>query len=137
MAELAGVGIRLVEVPRFRAAVERFGDRLLGRVFTPDEIAYGARKRHGAQNLAARFAAKCAGRSLLLEHAGRRVRLVEIEVVRRPSGEPTLRVVGHDPAHGDEDPADLDLCMRVSLTHDAHFAVASVWLEKGAAAGVS
>ncbi len=127
MAELAGIGIRLVEVPRFRAAVERFGDRLLGRVFTPDEIAYGARKRHGAQNLAARFAAKCAARSLLLDHSGLRVRLVEIEVVRRPSGEPTLRIVGGEPRVG----------MVVSLTHDADFALASVWLEKGAAAGVS
>ena len=123
--ELGGIAIRLVEVPRFRAAMERFRPRLLERIFTPAEIAYGARKRHGAQNLAARFAAKCAGRDLLAGRTSPRVHLSDFEIVRRRSGEPTLVW-----RSGAED----ELHMRVSLTHDADFAVASVWLERDSSA---
>ena len=47
----------LVEVPRFRAALERRGERLLVRVFSPAELEYAGRKKSGWQNLAARFAA--------------------------------------------------------------------------------
>ena len=121
-AELAGVGIRLIEVPRFKAAVERWGDRLLERLFTADEIAYGKRKRNGAENLAARFAAKCAGRDLLAARGGRPPRLIELEVVRRRSGEPSLVV---------REAQDEGLRFALTLTHDADFAVASVWLEAG------
>ena len=121
---LAGVGIHLVEVRRFAAAVDRFGARLLDRVFTADEIAYAARKRHGAQNLSARFAATCAGRAMLAA-SGRRVHLADLEVVRRRSGEPSL-VLRREP--------EADLRLRVSLTHDADFAIASVWLEQGISA---
>ena len=123
---LLGVEVGLVETPRFRRALERFGDRLLERVFTPGEIAYARRKRSGAHNLAARFAAKCAGRRALLRLGGRRVRLVELEVVRRPSGEPTLVARGGAamllPRAGCR--------FSLSLTHDADFAMASVWLEQ-------
>ncbi len=124
-ARLAGVGVGLVETPRFRRALERFGERLLTRVFTEDEIAYARRKRSGEHNLAARFAAKCAGRRVLLPH-GVRAHLREIEVVRRRSGEPTLRLVGAAARafRGGE------LRMSLSLTHDADFAMASVWLER-------
>ena len=115
-AELAGVGVRLVEVDRLRRALERFGDRLLQRVFTSAEIAYAARKRNGEQNLAARLAAKLAARQLLLESFGSRARLRDLEVVRKRSGEPELR--GRDGQR-----------LLVSLTHDARFALASVWLE--------
>ncbi len=115
-AEFAGVGVRLVEVQRLRRALERFGDRLLERVFTSAEIAYAARKRNGEQNLAARLAAKLAARQLLRENSGARVPLRDLEVVRKRSGEPELRT-----RDGQR--------LLVSLTHDAHFALASVWLE--------
>ncbi len=117
-AELAGIGVRLVEVPRLARALERFGDRLRQRVFTPAELAYAARKRVGHQNLAARLAAKLAARQLLAETGATGTALRDVEVVRRRSGEPELRVRGRE--HGR---------LLVSLTHDADFALASVWLE--------
>jgi holo-[acyl-carrier protein] synthase len=119
------VGVGLVATPRFHRALERFGERLLARVFTADEIAYAQRKRNGEHNLAARFAAKCAGRSVL-RPLGVRARLCEIEVVRRRSGEPTLRLLGA-PARAFPEGT---LQMSLSLTHDADFAMASVWLER-------
>lgn len=121
VAVLGGVAVRLVDVPRFRRAVERHGHRLLGRVFTAAEIAYGARKRDGAPNLAVRFAAKCAGRELVWHGFGRRVPLRALEIVRRPSGEPTLAVQGLDASAWS---------MCVSLAHDEEIALASVWLAR-------
>jgi phosphopantetheinyl transferase (holo-ACP synthase) len=61
-AALRGVGLALVEVPRFRAALERRGERMLARVFSDAELEYARRKKSGWQNLA-RPAAKCAGRA--------------------------------------------------------------------------
>ena len=49
------VGVDLVEIPRIRRALERWGDRFLQRVYTPAEIAHC---RGRAPELAVRFAAK-------------------------------------------------------------------------------
>ncbi|MBM4334742.1 MAG: holo-[acyl-carrier-protein] synthase [Deltaproteobacteria bacterium] len=118
---LRGVGLALVEVPRFRAALERRGERMLARLFSPAELEYARRKRSGEQNLAARFAAKCAGRAALRGVLGRALPLGGLEVTRRRSGEPRLRL--RDPLAG----AALELF--VTITHDADFALASVWVE--------
>jgi len=37
---IVGTGIDVVEVPRIAAAIERFGDRFLQRIFTQGEIRY-------------------------------------------------------------------------------------------------
>lgn len=49
------VGVDLIEIPRIRRALERWGDRFLQRVYTPAEIAYC---RGRVPELAVRFAAK-------------------------------------------------------------------------------
>jgi holo-[acyl-carrier protein] synthase len=119
---LSGVGFALVEVPRFRAALERHGERFLTRVFSPAEIAYAKGKREGHQNLAARFAAKCAGRAALRRAFGRNLPLAALEVTRLRSGEPRLALTARA--------GQLALPgLRLSLTHDADFALASVLAE--------
>lgn len=124
-AELAALGVELVSVPRFRAALERYGSRLTDRIFRPGELAYARRKRHPAHSLAARFAAKCAGRRALRSLCGddAPIRLFDLEVVRRPSGEPLLewRPRAAQSADG--------LRVLVSLSHDPEFALATVWVE--------
>ncbi|MFQ5515396.1 MAG: holo-ACP synthase [Myxococcota bacterium] len=122
---LGGLGIAIVSVPRFERALERFGGRLLERVFTPGEQAYARRKRRAAESLAARFAAKIAGRSLLRARNVSGLRLLDLEVGRLPSGEPTLRV--RSSAAGPDTRA---LGFRLSLTHDAQLALASLWAEE-------
>jgi holo-[acyl-carrier protein] synthase len=112
-------------VPRFRAALDRRGERMLARVFSEAERAYALRKSTGWQNLAARFAAKCAGRAALRDVLGRTLPLAGLEVARRRSGEPLL-VIRHDLPG---EPLELFL----TLTHDADFALASVVVQGGRA----
>ena len=60
---IAGTGTDLTEIARIQQALERYGERFLKRVYTDAEIRYCQRKRHtAAESLAARFAAKEAGR---------------------------------------------------------------------------
>src|SRR5690606_2800856 len=59
LAELKGIGVDEVEVPRFARSLERT-PTLAARLFTDGERAYAGRAKAGtaAQRLAARFAAK-------------------------------------------------------------------------------
>ncbi len=125
-AELAALGVELVSVPRFRRALDRYGSRLSERIFRPAELAYAARKRRPWHNLAARFAAKCAGRRALrsLYANAAPIGLIDLEVVRRRSGEPVLAWLSPG-RQGQE-----DLRLLVSLTHDPEFALATVWVER-------
>ena len=116
-----GVGLALVEMPRFRAVLERRGERMLARIFSPAELAYAKRKKTGWQNLAARFAAKSAGRAALRSALGRTLPLAALEVARKRSGEPLLVLRDAVPAE--------PLVLFLSLTHDPDFALASVWVE--------
>jgi holo-[acyl-carrier protein] synthase len=123
---LAALEVGIVSTSRFRRAVERRGQRLLRRIFTEQELAYAGRRRDGTASLAARFAAKCAGRRALARLGGPLPGLRELEVARRASGEPLL--VAH--SLGMEQGRAPRLLL--SLTHDADFAAATVWVEEGA-----
>ena len=124
-----GIGIDLVKVPRLAAALERYGERFLARVFTPGEIACcQARRRGGAAAFALRFAAKEAFSKALgvgLRQGG--IFWREVEVVPDSRGKPELRVSGRAAA----------LCtaagitrMHLSLTDEDQQALAVVILEK-------
>ena len=124
---IVGSGIDLIEIPRIQQSVERFGSRFLNRVYTSAEQAYCLRKRNAAESLAARFAAKEAGAKALGTGISHGVSWLEIEVVREPSGRPTIQFHGRA--------AELALVMKVghtalSITHTATLSMASVVLEK-------
>jgi holo-[acyl-carrier-protein] synthase len=119
---LRGIGLALVEVPRFRAVLERRGEAFAHRVFSPGELAYARGKRMAWQNLAARFAAKVAGRAALRPALGRVLPLAGLEVARMRSGAPLLALTTH--ARVTE-----TFAFQLTLTHDADFALASVWVE--------
>ena len=124
--KLVAVGMGLIETPRFLCAIQRRGRPFLERLFTVAELEYAARKRAGHHNLAARFAAKCAGRSVLRSAGLGRAGWREVEVTRRRSGEPALAVYGEALAAL----PGSDFRFQLSLTHDEDFAMASVWLER-------
>jgi holo-[acyl-carrier protein] synthase len=89
---MIGVGVDLVEVPRFREVISRTPSMVL-RLFTEDERAYANAQRDPAPRLAVRFAAKEAVlKSLGLGLGG--MPMNGIEVVRDDSGRPSLRLHG-------------------------------------------
>ena len=63
--DIVGIGIDATEIRRIADAIERWGDRFVGRVFTDGEIAYCRAKRDFASSFAARFAAKEAAMKVL------------------------------------------------------------------------
>jgi len=87
---IVGTGIDIIEVPRIAAAVERFGERFLNRVFTASEVRYCQSKQNAMERLAARFAAKEAGMKAIGTgwHGG--VTWRDVEVGREPGGRPTV-----------------------------------------------
>jgi holo-[acyl-carrier protein] synthase len=91
---IIGTGIDIAEVPRIRAAAERFGDRFISRIYTAREIAYVQRKANRFERYAARFAAKEAGMKALGTGLRGGVRWQDFEVANLPSGRPTLQLHG-------------------------------------------
>ena len=123
---IVGTGVDLAEVPRVRAAIERFGDRFVKRVYTPAEIAYVERKANRFERYAARFAAKEAGMKAIGTGWRHGVRWQDFEVANLPSGKPTLRF------HGVAAELANKLGARnvaLSLTHTAEYGMAHVILE--------
>lgn len=89
---MIGVGIDAVDVDRFRRVLTR-RSRLPQRLFTDAELAYAARAGDPTERLAARFAAKEAVMKVLGVGVGG-VRFRDIEVVKLPSGRPSLTLHG-------------------------------------------
>jgi holo-[acyl-carrier protein] synthase len=98
--KVIGVGTDLVEVARFRLAMERrsgFAERL----FSDDEREYAFRQKDPAKNLAARFGAKEA----VMKAMGVglwKFKLRDIEVVRRKGGAPIVALHGRATEMADE-----------------------------------
>jgi len=127
LSMIVGSGIDLVEISRIQQSVKRFGQRFLNRVYTPAEQAYCLRKRNSAESLAARFAAKEAGAKALGTGISHGVSWLEIEVVREPSGRPTIRFHGR----AAEIARGLGVAhVALSITHTGSLSMASVVVEK-------
>ena len=123
---IVGTGVDIVEVNRIEAAVKRFGDRFLRRVFTPAELRYCMAKPNAAERLAARFAAKEAGMKAIGTGLRHGVTWQDVEVVRMPGQRPMLEF------HGKAAEFALRLgCKRthLSLSHTKEQAIAHVILE--------
>ncbi len=126
---IVGIGVDVVHIPRIRSAIERWQERFLERVFTPDEVAYARRRRDPAEHLAARFAAKEATLKALGTGLSMGVRWREVEV-RRARGEgPRIALSGRLAEIGASRGVRV---FHVSLTHDGDYAMAQV-LAEGAA----
>jgi holo-[acyl-carrier protein] synthase len=126
---IVGSGIDLAEIGRIRHSIDRYGTRFLNRIYTPAEQAYCLRKRNSAESFAARFAAKEAGAKALGTGISHGVSWLEIEVVREPSGKPTIKYHGR----AAQIAARLGVAQAaLSITHTADLAMASVVLENGA-----
>jgi holo-[acyl-carrier protein] synthase len=117
-------GVDLIELDRIRRLVERYGERVLSRVYTPAELAHC---RGRVPELAARFAAKEAVAKAL----GVGLRIMtrdgvdwhDVETLPDPGGKPVLYLHGRAAVHA----AELGLTdWSISLSHGREVAVAFV-----------
>ena len=83
-----------MDIDRFRRAIDRHGERLLQRLFTPRERADTEGRFDAVPGLAARFAAKEALFKALGTGWGDGVAWTEAEVRRAESGRPRLELSG-------------------------------------------
>jgi holo-[acyl-carrier protein] synthase len=123
---IVGTGVDIAEVGRIKAAVERFGERFLRRVFTPAEVRYCTGKPNSAERLAARFAAKEAGMKAIGTGLRHGVTWQDVEVLRMPGQRPVLKFNGK----AAEFAARLgSRHVHLSLSHTKELAIAYVILE--------
>jgi holo-[acyl-carrier protein] synthase len=121
-----GLGVDLVECARIQHSLDRFGERFLHRVFTAGEIEYSMSMKFPARHLAARFAAKEAVSKAFGTGIGKAMGWRDIDVRKKPSGEPFLVFSGPAKELGRHRGVTSAL---ITLSHTEHHAMASVVLE--------
>jgi holo-[acyl-carrier protein] synthase len=122
-----GIGVDLVNITRMSRAIERWGDRFIGRIFTPREIEFCIQSRRSASRFALRFASKEAFSKALGMGMRRGIRWRDIEVFHHKSGRPDLAITGKA----------LMVCRKegisrwhISLSDEVDYGIAVVVLEK-------
>jgi len=127
-----GIGIDLVRVSRIEDALNRWGERFIGRVFAAEEAALCLKRAVPSSCFALRFAAKEAFSKAIGLGMRKGVRWKDIEVFHHPGGKPGLKLHGRS----------LEICneagitrIHLSLSDDRGYGVATVILEQGHAAG--
>ena len=95
---IIGLGSDLIDIRRIEKSLERFGERFIDRIFTPEERERAERRSSTAQGLAStyakRFAAKEACAKALGTGFSEGVYWRDLGVVNLPSGQPTLNLTG-------------------------------------------
>ncbi len=123
---IIGLGIDITDQKRIEESIAQFGESFLQRILTKQEIASCARYRFPVEHYAGKFAVKEA----LMKAMGtglKQVTFQEIEVLNRDSGAPYLVTSGKAEQILHELGATQ---LHVSISHDAHLAVAVVVVEK-------
>jgi holo-[acyl-carrier protein] synthase len=135
---ILGIGVDLVEVARLGRALDRFGEKLLSRLFHGSEAAHCGNRRDRAECLAGIFAAKEAFLKALGTGLAQGVKWLDMEVIWNKDNSPHLRVGGRAREIMTGLGAGDSL---VSISHDGGFALAMVLLqsrqERGPAHGKS
>jgi holo-[acyl-carrier protein] synthase len=122
-----GLGIDVVPEERVRQMIERHGDRILQRLFTPRERELAKDLAHQSLHLAGRIAAKEATyKALSSGGADQGIGWLHMEVERLPDGRPQM--VLHGPALERFRALGANRC-HISLSHDGGIAAAVVILE--------
>ncbi|PSR28178.1 MAG: holo-[acyl-carrier-protein] synthase [Sulfobacillus thermosulfidooxidans] len=120
-----GIGVDATEIARIAKALRN--PRFLPRLFTEEEARSIGNGPESVRRWAARFAAKEA----LIKACGgiRQSRWTDIEIIRQVHQEPMVRVRGPLGQWIEQN----HLKIWLSFTHEQHYAIAMVVLEKGSA----
>jgi len=123
---IVGLGLDIAEIDRIEAAIVRYGESFLNRLFTPGEMAYCERYKNRYERYAARFAAKEAAMKALGTGWRHGIRWRDIEVIREASGKPTLLLTGVAREFADRMGVHN---ISLSITHSGNLALAQVIFE--------
>jgi holo-[acyl-carrier protein] synthase len=91
---ILGVGSDLIDIRRIEAAIARFGDRFIDRIFTENERRRCERRTNPGPSYARRFAAKEAAAKALGTGFRSGVFWRDLGVVNMPSGQPGMHLTG-------------------------------------------
>jgi holo-[acyl-carrier protein] synthase len=128
---IVGIGTDIVEIERIKNAIEKCGDRFLKKIFTEREIAYCNKRKDPFPNLAVRFAAKEAFIKALSFEKEKTEKIIkisnfkEIEILNYPTGKPFINLVGNLKTVLQD-----EIVIHLSLSHERHYALATVVLER-------
>ena len=123
---IVGIGTDVVSIPRVAGALERWGERFVNRILTPEERVRYAHTRQKASHLAKRFAAKEAFAKAIGTGIRSPFRWHCVSVGRDARGKPGLVPSADMARHL----ADIGVTTsHLSLTDDAGVAMAFVVLE--------
>ena len=121
-----GIGIDIIKIERFERSLERWGDRLRARLFTPRELSSCQNKAQPGKHLALRFAAKEAFLKALGIGMFQGIAWIEMEIINDLRGRPHMSLTGEAEK----------ICQEkgikeifVSISHEAEYGVAHVLLE--------
>jgi len=123
---IIGIGIDIIDIDRVKRIADEYGDDMITRIFTEDEIEYCKSKANHEINFAGRFAAKEAFLKALGSGLRSGINWSDIEILRDEFGKPVLFLSGTAKKHTEK--------LRVvgahlSISHTAEYAVAVVVLE--------
>ena len=122
-----GIGVDIVSIVRIERVIKRWGDRFVGKVFTPDEATICYDKASPSSAFALRFAAKEAFSKALGLGMRKGLKWREVEVFNYPSGKPSLKLHGIS----FETCREKDITgIHLSLSDEGEYAIAMVVLEK-------
>jgi holo-[acyl-carrier protein] synthase len=125
---IAGIGTDVVHIDRVRKVLDKFGDRFVNRILTPEERVRFDRTKAKANHLAKRFAAKEAFSKAIGSGIRSPFRWHSVTVGRDPKGKPILKP---DPKMSAYLSSNGITRFHVSLTDDTDIAMAFVVLEGG------
>jgi holo-[acyl-carrier protein] synthase len=115
------IGTDIIECSRISQMMEKHGAVFLQRVFTRGEIDYCSDKKMAYQHFAGRWAAKEAVLKTLGTGWAQGVQWTDVEVVRQPTGVPTIELRGRALEVANE----LGICrVLISISHTKEYAVA-------------
>lgn len=89
---IIGIGIDTVEIERIRNTIDRFGDRILTKLFTDEEIRNSATGQDPVRQYAVRFAAKEALSKAFATGNTGDFGWKKVEVLFSPAGVPSFRL---------------------------------------------
>ena len=116
-------GIDIVEIEDLKVLINRFGQRVINKLFTPGEIIYCTGKPNQFQHFAARMAAKEATFKALGHGWNKGIQWKNVEVVNDDSGAPCLVLSGKAELFFNQSGY---LKHKISISHSKSYAISVV-----------